>query len=222
MALEYVSVTNAALGIDNKTGAHQASLTDIEADTVRILTEEAQGINNAISGEKLADLIFYTDNVDQGTRNVRYLVNHLIVSHKIPNCSMPGKDGGYFLPLTKEEETVVYNARKKRAITGLVKMSQGRKNALVDSAEQLVLFMDDPDNAKAIERLKLSQDEGPVPAWVQLVTRLLDKLSGTRSAMQPRCGSCRNSSATSLFLVTRSAAPERCSNHHRAAQGGVT
>lgn len=176
MAHEFISVTNAALGID-KSGIHSRDLTELEADAVRILNDKAKGIGSALSALQLACALFDGASIEQDKRNVRHLVNHLIVSHRIPICSMSGKDGGYFFPITKDEETLVYNARKKRAITGLVKMSQGRKNALVDSAEQLVLFMDNPDNQKAIERLQLVPDEGPLPAWVQLVTRLLDKLS---------------------------------------------
>jgi len=42
---------------------------------------------------------------------------------------------------------------------------------------QYTLGFDDPSTSTIMERLKITAPEDPVPAWVQLATKLLDKMS---------------------------------------------
>jgi len=42
---------------------------------------------------------------------------------------------------------------------------------------QLTLGFDDPEQQAALERLRLTPEADPVPAWVQLMTRFLDRLA---------------------------------------------
>jgi hypothetical protein len=168
-----ITITDADLGIDGAT--HSKILTHLERACLNVLERAAQGRDASMSADLLA-LNLFTSATDTEKRNVRHLVNHLIISHKLPIMSAAGPGGGYFLPLTKGEEEEVYHNRRKRAMTGLLKMSRGRKGSYVDNIEQLSFWFDEPEGAAALERLKIVPDRDPVPVWLKLVTRFLDKL----------------------------------------------
>lgn len=173
---DHVTITNADLGISDD-GRHTSSLTGIEAACIGVLEARGPGRDNAVPSDDLAHVVFGSRG-DVDKRNLRELVNHLINTHLLPICSMPGYGGGYWLPASPEEEAAVYEARRKRALTGLMKMSRGRKAAYVETLEQLTLYFDEPEGKDAIERLRLTpeDDKGGMPAWLHLVTRLLAKL----------------------------------------------
>lgn len=168
-----ITITDAELGITGET--HNKALTALEGMCLGMLEANAKGRDAAMSADDLA-LCLFSRSTDTEKRNVRHLVNHLIISHKLPIMSAAGPGGGYFLPLTKGEEEQVYNNRRKRAMTGLLKMSRGRKGAYVDNIEQLSFWFDEPEGAAVLERLKISRDRDPVPVWLKLVTRYLDRL----------------------------------------------
>jgi hypothetical protein len=172
--MEHMSITDADLGIVD--GQHSKTLTHVERSCVSILEAEGMGQDSAVPADTLAMKLFL-DCTETEKRSVRHLVNHLIISHRIPVMSAAGKGGGYFLPLTKGEEEAVYRNRRKRAMTALLKMSRGRKASYVETIEQLSFWFDEPEGARALERLKLAPDRDPVPVWLKLVTRSLDKLA---------------------------------------------
>lgn len=170
--MKHVTITNEDLGI--RQGVHYKRLTEIEASCVGVLEDLCQGRKNAMSAADLSGAVFSAA-TGQDMRNLRELVNHLITMHKCPICSMPGTGGGYWLPLSAEEEQAVYQARKKRAMTGLVKMSRGRKGTYVESVVQMTMWFDDPQSAQ-IERLRLRRDKDKAPAWLKIVTHYLDQV----------------------------------------------
>lgn len=159
-------------------GTHFPYLTDVEKACVNILQDRGQGRKTAISAEMLAHEIYGAgrDTIEQAKRDVRRLINHLIINHNIPIICMAGIGGGYWLPANKEEVEEFYTSFHKRAMTGLIKAARGKKAAFVDIMEQLTLWFDEPEGQKALEKVKLSLEADPVPVWVRLVTRYLARL----------------------------------------------
>ena len=166
------------LGIQGD-GTHEKALTPLESDCIRVLEERGSGKIMALPARQLT-VILGLDSADvtkdHGTRNTRTLINHLIITHRLPIICQAGKGGGYYLTGAEQESEQFYRSFHARAMTGLVKASRGRKAAYVDKMLQLTLGFDDPESAAALERLRLSPEEDPVPAWVHLTTRLLDRL----------------------------------------------
>jgi len=173
--MKHVNMIDEDLGI-SEDGTHQKALTDIEACCVDILKQQAQGRENALSAMDMGDFVFPMEDKEQGKRDLRELVNHLICTHRIPICSMPGQGGGYWLPENKAEVEAVYQARRKRAFTGLIKMSRGKKSAYVDILQQITLGFDEPAGNIAIERFKFAPDKDAGPTWLKLVTRFLSMM----------------------------------------------
>ncbi len=172
MIRDHITITFEDLGI-KEDGTHKKALTPTEERCIDILKRQGQGRDNALPAITLAKWTFSDIDDAQAMRNVRVLVNHLICTHRIPVCSMPGVRGGYWMPLDEQEVEDVYQARRKRAFTGLVKMAQGRKGAYVDIIEQLTLGFDEPEAERAIERMNLAPDKDPLPTWLKVVTRFL-------------------------------------------------
>lgn len=164
------------IGIDKSGKVHQSELTDLERACVSALENTGLGRENAISAGNLAMQIGL--NWKSGTRDLRELINHLIMTHKLPIMCEAGIGGGYYFPANMEEPERFKQAFHRRAMTSLVKMSRGIKASYVDTIIQYAFGFDDPETTALIERLRLTADEDPVPAWVQLVTRLLDRMSG--------------------------------------------
>ncbi len=173
--MDHITITSEDMGI-REDGTHNRNLTVIEASCSGALEGNSKGRKYAMSASELITWVFPEQDPEQAKRNLRHLVNHLICTHRLPICSMPGNGGGYWMPETKEEETAVYEARRKRAFTGLLKMSRGRKGAYVDTIEQLTFWFDEPEGAKALERLRLAPDKDEMPAWLKLVTRYLSRI----------------------------------------------
>jgi hypothetical protein len=108
-------------------------------------------------------------------RRVRKAINRLIIVHGISISCVAGFGGGYYLPATKEDVEENHRRFHKRAMTGLVKAARGRTAAYADSMIQLTLGFE--DEARASLDLSPSAADGP-PAWVQVVTGLLQKVRG--------------------------------------------
>lgn len=168
-------MTYADLGIDRKTGAHSMELTGTESICIRILQERGTGRIAAIPAADLAYNLFMTGEL--GTRGVRTLINHLIMTHAIPIMCEAGPGGGYYLAGDPEETARFKETFRRRAMTGLVKAARGSKAAYVDLMYQYTLGFDDPKTQHVIEKLRLLPEENSAPAWVQLVTKLLDRFS---------------------------------------------
>ncbi len=173
-------MTNADLGI-NDLGKHDSQLTSTEQHCLDKLQERGIGRPYAVSASDLAwamGIGSYDEKcMEANKRHLRKLINHLIISHGLPIMCEAGQGGGYYLVGNPSEETANYQRFHRRAMTGLLKASRGRKGAYVDKVVQLTLGFDDPAMQAAIERMKLTPDADPVPAWVQLVTRFLDRIA---------------------------------------------
>jgi hypothetical protein len=167
-------MTNSDLGID-RNGVHSMELTGKESICVRILQERGTGRRAAISATDLALQLFLDG--EMGKRGLRTLINHLIMTHAIPIMCEAGPGGGYYLAGDSEETARFKETFRRRAMTGLVKASRGSKAAYVEMMYQYTLGFDDPKTQRVIERLRLLPEESSAPAWVQLVTKLLDRFS---------------------------------------------
>lgn len=167
-------MTNSDLGID-KNGGHSTVLTGTEAMCLRILQECGCGRIAAISAIDLAARLFRFG--ECGTRNLRTLINHLIMTHGLPIMCEAGPGGGYYLPADAAEAERFKQTFHRRSMTGLVKASRGSKAAFADMMYQYTLGFDDPAMQPVVERLRFLPDEDKTPAWVQLITKLLDRVS---------------------------------------------
>lgn len=159
---------------------HHQTLTPFEARCVDVLTELGTGQLWAIPAGHLAIKLGLALNLDtdSGKRKLRKLINHLIIDHKIPIMCKAGQGGGYFLADSDEEVQEFCNAFRRRAMTGLLKQSQGKKAAFVDLMTQLTLDFDTPEMVEAREKLQFTKDEDPVPTFVTVVTKFLDRITG--------------------------------------------
>lgn len=156
-------------------GTHSRKLTDAEARCVELVRQHV-GRANTIPAADLARHVFGSRG-PQDMRDLRHLINHLIITHRMSILCLAGPGGGYCLPATPDEVRAFYHAFHQRAMTGLVKAARGQKAAFVDTIEQLTLWYDAPEGEALIARLTPERDKDPTPAWVQLVTRHLERLS---------------------------------------------
>ena len=161
-------------------GKHDEKLTPVESCALEILEDRGKGSGAAISAREFATDLNRESDLDMGQkqRDVRKLVNHLIMTHGIPIICQAGPGGGYYIAACEAEVTRFYTTFHRRAMTGLVKASRGKKSAFVDIATQLVLGFDSPETQASVERLQLTPEGNSVPAWVSMVTQFLDRLTG--------------------------------------------
>lgn len=171
---------DADLGI-NDFGKHDAQLTSIEQNCLDKLQQRGYGKAAAISANDLAWATGFGSHdaaaLEANKRELRHIINHLIITHGLPIICQAGLGGGYYLASNPSEVEANYQAFHRRAMTSLLKASRGRKGAYVDMVSQLTLGFDDPEQQAALERLRLTPEADPVPAWVQLMTRFLDRLA---------------------------------------------
>jgi hypothetical protein len=109
-------------------------------------------------------------------RRVRAVVNSLIIAHGISIMCRAGIGGGYYLPATKEEVEENSRSFHRRAMTGLIKESRGRKAAYADAMVQLTLGFE--GEAEGYRELTGGPAEDGPPAWVTVVTGLLEQVKG--------------------------------------------
>jgi hypothetical protein len=116
--------------------------------------------------------------IDTCKRRVRKAVNALIIRHNISIMCQAGSGGGYYLPANKAEVERNHLAFHRRAMTGLVKDTRGTKAAYADAVVQLTLGFEGEAKAyRDLAGLPDSDDDGP-PAWVEVVTQLLQQVKG--------------------------------------------
>lgn len=176
MNRDHITITFEDLGISEDGKTHNKELTAIEAACIDTLNSCGRGRQSAIPAAVLAEAIFATSDSEQDKRNLRELINHLIIRHLLPVMSMPGKGGGYWIPDDPSEEVAVYEARRRRAFTGLMKMAGGRKGAYVDLLDQLSLGFEAPEGARMVEELHVVPDQDPLSVPLKLVTKVLARL----------------------------------------------
>lgn len=116
-------------------------------------------------------------------RALRHVVNRLIIKHGIPIMCQAGKGGGYYLPAGDDEVEANHARFHQRAMTGLMKATRSRKSAYADAVLQLTFDFDGPAGDAVRQRLGMPpRSRESVPAWVQVVTKLLDRVKGDPTA----------------------------------------
>lgn len=159
-------------------GWHVSELTAAERRCIDTLQHHV-GSDNPAPAYYLADHVIGGASPSRSTRQLRQLVNHLIINHDIPIICQAGLGGGYWLPGSKAEVEHFHQAFRKRAMTGLVKACRGKKAAFVEMVTQLTIEFDQESGqeaqAPAMERLKLIPDADPIPASVQVITAQLKR-----------------------------------------------
>lgn len=116
-------------------------------------------------------------------RSVRHAINRLVIKHGIPIMCQAGPGGGYYLPAGDEEVEANHARFHQRAMTGLMKATRSRKSAYADAVLQLAFDFDSESGDKVRHRLGMPpRPRDAVPAWVQIVTKLLDRVKGDPTA----------------------------------------
>ena len=117
---------------------------------------------------------------EQGlNRALRRIINRLVIRRGIPIMCEPGPGGGYYLPAGDEEVEANHARFHQRAMTGLMKATRSRRSAYADAVLQLTLGYDGPEGDAVRERLGMPRrNASSPPAWVQVVTKLLERVKG--------------------------------------------
>jgi|GEM_PF-1423336 hypothetical protein len=128
---------------------------------------------------------------EQGlNRALRRIINRLVIRRGIPIMCEPGPGGGYYLPAGDEEVEANHARFHTRAMTGLMKATRSRRSAYADAVLQLTLGYDGPEGDAVRARLGMPRrNVSSPPAWVQVVTKLLERVKGDPQhyADQIRC-----------------------------------
>ena len=183
------------LGINPKTGVHNATLTAYESTFLGILWVDHVGRENRIAADLLATIFHYLLSgfeidpekivasakgieelkplkMARWKRDVRHLHNHLLIKHPhIPILSAAGSGGGYWIAETETEANEFYYTFRRRGMTGLVKASRGKKAVLADIVRQLTFEFEDINKDTAIKV------PGEKSAPIEVVDALLEKMT---------------------------------------------
>ena len=143
------------LGFNPEHTQHDPDLTDAEDTLLTILLKDHVGAERKIGATELA-LYFHEEmigervshknfelNQEAWKREVRYMVNHLVIDHDQPILSKAGNEGGYWIAENEAEVEEFYETFRRRAMTGLTKAARGRKAVLAKTINQLALEFDD-------------------------------------------------------------------------------
>jgi len=143
------------LGFSPTTGAHSKLLTHTESVFVGTLWVDHVGEDNKVSGIDLAGKFAYGmvgldlrpangEIKEHWKREVRHMHNHLLIQHSnIPILSKAGYRGGYWIAGADYEAEAFYHTFRKRATTGFIKSTRGKRSAAIDAVEQLAFEFDD-------------------------------------------------------------------------------
>ena len=116
-------------------------------------------------------------------RALRHVINRLIIKHGIPVMCEAGRGGGYYLPAGDDEVEANHARFHQRAMTGLMKATRSRRSAYADAVLQLTFDFDGEKGDEIRGRLGMPpRSRESVPAWVQVVTKLLDRVKGDPTA----------------------------------------
>ena len=172
------------MGYDVGNGTHDPEYTQRETDLLAILTANC-GPDGKISANTLALMWEWPGiwirrmpnqrDLDLAKRDVRYMVNHLIIHHNQPILSKAGYDGGYWLAKNEGEAEEFYWRFRKRAMTGMTKAARGKRAALADMVTQLSFEFDEilenrPKTAKHLPQLEW-------PTAAEIITKTLERMT---------------------------------------------
>jgi len=174
------------LGFNPEHTQHDPDLTDVEDTLLTILLKDHVGAERKIGATELA-LYFHEEMIGERVshkdfelmkeawkREVRYMVNHLVIDHDQPILSKAGNEGGYWIAENEAEVEEFYETFRRRAMTGLTKAARGRKAVLAKTINQLALEFDDLQAERpAYVRPHLDTSSTPLI----LVVSLIDKMT---------------------------------------------
>ena len=175
------------MGIDPHTGDHTRDMTKAETAMMGVLSGHV-GKYSKIPAEDLAvqwrehmDYLRVTYNeyqrrIEMWKREVRSMVNHLVIDHDQPILSKAGSDGGYWIAESQAEVNEFYETFRRRAMTGLTKAARGKQAVLADMVKQITFKFDELKTAKPslTARIKPIAHE---PAPVVMVSSFLDQMT---------------------------------------------
>jgi len=173
------------MGIDPHTGEHTWELTKAEASMMAALLQHH--MESKISAEELAvqwrerigylrpSYKKYQQRIEIWKREVRSMVNHLVIDHDQPILSAAGPGGGYWIEENEAEADKFYESFRRRAMTGLTKAARGKQAVLADMVKQLTFEFEDLKAARPALAAKLRP--GLEPAPVVVVSSFLDKMT---------------------------------------------
>ena len=171
------------MGINIEKNKHDPAFTWAEATMMGIMANHIGKDDKISAGDLLLrfkDEIFFAygandnDRPNIRLRDMRYLVNHLIIDHDQAIMSKAGLRGGYWIAGSKEEMDEFYDTFRKRAMTGLTKAARGKKAVMVSIVKQLAFEFDE---LKATRKPALVKPYGYESAPVAVVTAFLDKMT---------------------------------------------
>ena len=173
------------MGIDPHNGEHTRDMT--KAETAMMETLAKHHLNNKIPAEDLAvqwrermgylrpSYSAYQRRIEIWKREVRSMVNHLVIDHDQPVLSKAGPDGGYWIAENQAEVEEFYETFRRRAMTGLTKAARGKQAVLADMVKQLTFEFDELKTARPALAAKVRP--GMEPAPVVMVSTFLDKMT---------------------------------------------
>lgn len=174
-------------GINPETGSHSRQHTDAETDLLDILSLHI-GKEDRISANDLAVQFHeeqegrrmthaeYQQGINQWKRGIRYLVNHLVIDHDEPIMSKAGSRGGYYIAQNKDEVNEFYDTFRKRAMTGLIKASRGKRSIMAKMVKQIAFEFDELKSARPARAAKIKPIAAE-PAPVIVMAEFLDEIT---------------------------------------------
>lgn len=182
------------MGINHETGSHSQAFTEAEATMMEILADHigkdekipasdlALQYHEALIDERVSHGE-YQQGISQWKREIRYMVNHLVIDHDQALMSKAGNGGGYWIAESQEEVDEFYETFRRRAMTGLTKAARGKQAVLADMVKQLTFEFEDlkkaeealPDDRRTLA-VKI-KPIAPEPAPVVMVSTFLDKMT---------------------------------------------
>jgi len=174
------------MGIDIETGEHARDMTRAETAMMGVLSRHVNKYNK-IAAEDLAvewrehmnylrvTYTVYHRLIEGWKREVRSMVNHLVIDHDQPILSKAGPDGGYWIAENQAEVEEFYETFRRRAMTGLTKAARGKQAVLADMVKQLTFEFEDLKTPRPALAAKIRPGLDPAP--VVMVSTFLDKMT---------------------------------------------
>jgi len=174
-------------GLDLETGEHSREFTEVEKTLLALLAchvgkdqripaeDLALQFHEECTGERVTHAE-YQQGIEHWKREIRYLINHLVIDHDQPIMSKAGTSGGYWIAQSKDEVNEFYETFRKRAMTGLVKASRGKRSVMAEMVKQIAFEFEElktDRRRRAVDVPSLQPD--PAPEIV--VTEFLNKMT---------------------------------------------
>ena len=175
------------MGIDTETGEHTRDMTQAETAMIGVLARHVNK-HNKIAADDLAvewrehmgylrvTYVEFQRRIDMWKRDVRSMVNHLVIDHDQPILSKAGSAGGYWIAKDQVEVDEFYETFRRRAMTGLTKAARGKQAVLADMVKQLTFEFEDMKAARPALAGKV-RPQIHEPAPVVMVSSFLDKMT---------------------------------------------